>query len=146
MELFEVCATLKHEKPFFSNSANFVGRTNSCAPQSWPSLKKMAFHVLTSHRPQIAPYEAKFQTATPKGCQTQGKNRFRPKKMSFRHFVIQRFCLFREFAKKTKSLNNKMSKTHFFWSKSIFSLRLTPFRGRSLKFCFVWSYLRSVRR
>ena len=60
--------------------------------------------------------------------------------MRFRHFVIQRFCLFREFAKKTKSLNDKMAKTHFFWPNSIFSLRLTPFRARSLKFCFVRSY------
>ena len=43
---------------------------------------------------KIALYEATFQTATPKGRQTQGKNRIRQKKMRFRHFVIQRFCLF----------------------------------------------------
>ena len=41
---------------------------------------------------------------------------------------------------KTKLLDDKIAKTHFFWSNSIFSLRLTPFRGRSLKFCFIWSY------
>ena len=43
---------------------------------------------------KIALYEAKFQTATPKGRQTQGKNRIRRKKMRFRNSVIQQFCLF----------------------------------------------------
>ena len=45
---------------------------------------------------KIAPSEAKYQTGTPKGRQTQGKNRIPRKKMSFRNFVIQQFCLFRE--------------------------------------------------
>ena len=45
---------------------------------------------------KIAPSEAKHQTGTPKGRQTQGKIRIRSKKMRFRNFVIQQFCLFRE--------------------------------------------------
>ena len=75
-----------------------------------------------------------------KGVKRKEQIEFDQTKMRFRNFVIQRFCLFREFATKTKSLNDKIAKTHFFWSNSIFSLRLTPFRGRGLKFCFKWSY------
>ena len=69
---------------------------------------------------KIAPYEAKYQTGTPKGRQTQGKNRIRSTKIRFRNFVIQQFCHFREFAKKTKLLNDKIAKTHLFERNRIF--------------------------
>ena len=112
---------------FVSISADFVGRTNSCDPQSRPSLKKNWLFMLQRRTElKIAPYEAKFQTATPKGRQTQGKNRIRPNKcvfaiLSFNNFVFSK--------QKTKLLDDKISKTHFFSSNSIFSLRPSPQRG-----------------
>ena len=102
---FELCATLKHEKSIFVQPTLLDARIRAPHKVGW---KKSTFHVYCCTELKIAPSEAKFQTATPKGRQTQGKNRIRPKKMRFLHFVIQRFCLFREFAKKTKSLNDKM--------------------------------------
>ena len=78
-----------------------------------------------------------------KGVKRKEKIEFDQKKcvfdiLSSNNFV---FCL-----EKTKLLNDKIAKTHFFWSNSIFSLRLTPFRGRSLKFCFRWSYFELCAR
>ena len=52
--------------------------------------------------------------------------------------LSSRKCVF--YFEKTKLLKDKMAKTRFFWTNSIVSLRLTPFRGRSLKCCFIWSY------
>ena len=73
---------------------------------------------------------------TPLGRWTQGQKSNSIKQkcvfdiLSFNNFVFSK--------QKTKLLDDKISKTHFFWSNSIFSLRPSPQRGSQFD-DFLWN-------